>query len=589
MMGASHYLVETITTEPDSPAVTLTTFTTKNGGGNVVRDEMKIDQFKGVLRLDYDQQSNLYHPGRAIESASKVLEQKTAKWECSDHFVTMMKCGKKHVITEKCLFIGDVEPTGCTTVTPHVAVDVGDHLVVRELFGEYHSVLVYGCINEHTLITVPDIHRKGNMGKLNLSDYNEIYRVNYPQSLPVEEILRRCSSSEGEQMLMEVNGDTSQFISWVKIGKQVSINVQKLIQKQEVAQIRPFQYEKLVSVNEVQVGDHLFIPNLAYRWHFLVIEKMEPAVKNSLLFKVAYCLRGSVRETDEKIDPTVDDVFRVIYSEEYPPSLARQRALSYVGKIHLTPTARMWYTRWAKTGSEEGLEIDFLKRKSMPVTKSRIMCFSQLNPGDYLVQKKGRLSFIHHYLVISVESAKACTAIGTWKGQILLSRLSLDDSIYHRILYEEGVCIPASESIFKAREVLGSNFHLKYSRRKLVNFLKTTDSSEIDVENLPDDRMLLRREKVETGMDLRSGDHIEVPFKILQKVQYRNMIVTGIISDQKIRVVCVNPIRGKKELVEMDFNLATEASEIYRLKYLERLSAEEGIEILRKEIKRSVS
>ena len=128
-------------------------------------------------------------------------------------------------------------------------------------------------------------------------------------------------------------------------------------------------------------------------WHFLVTEVC--GIQNGTLFKVAYCLHGSIEETEEKIDSAKDDVFRLTYPEEYPTSLTIRRGRSLVGKFHFSPSASMWFVRWAKTGSEKGLEVDFLKRLSLSITKSRIMCFTQLNPGDYLVQERGKFSCLH--------------------------------------------------------------------------------------------------------------------------------------------------------------------------------------------------
>ena len=216
-------------------------------------------------RIDYDQHSNSYHPGKALESARSEME-KESKWDFSDNFVSAMKCGQSHVITDKCLLTTEgLEPIGCTCVNPRVSVDVGDHLVVKSTFEEYHSVLVYSCINEHTIVSMPSLNRKEPMGKLDLLRYNEVYRINYPQSLPVEEILKRGCSPEGRQLLAEEGGDPSCFVSWAKIGKQLSVNVPKLIGREKIAQLRPYEYEKIHSVDEIRVGDHLFVPKIAYR------------------------------------------------------------------------------------------------------------------------------------------------------------------------------------------------------------------------------------------------------------------------------------------------------------------------------------
>ena len=579
--SSQHYLVDSV----DADSNTFTAYTAR--GGRATREEKPWSQNDIMLRVDYDQHSNFYHPGKALDEAKRVVETKT-KWDSSDKFVSAMKCGKAHAITSRCLLNGNLEPVGCTCVTPRVAVDVGDHLVVRSTFDEFHSVLVYNCLNERTIVSMPSLHRKAPMGKLNLADYNEIYRINYPQSLPVGEILRRCCSPEAEQMLQqEAGADPSCFVSWAKVGKKQSINVSKLIGTQQLALIRPSEYEKILSLDEIRVGDHLFVPNLAYRWHFLVMEAIESGPEKERLYNVIYLLRGSVKESAERIDPMEDDVFRVVYPEEYPPSLAIQRARSLLGKVNLSPTARMWFVRWAKTGSEEGLEIDFLKRRSMPVSKSRVVCFSQLNPGDYLVEDKGRFYVRRHYIVTNVESANSCVVIGAWKGRVQESRLLLDEgvTIYHRIVYEEGTCFNTSEAIRRAREAISVPFRPKLFRRKFVNYVKTTDSVEVDVENLPEDRFLLLREKVESRRDLRPGDHIEQPVNGLQKVSYRDMIVTTPLEDQKVMVLCVTTQDGKQKLAEEELDLTAVTSELFLMKYLERVDAGEGVEALRRIMK----
>lgn len=543
-----------------------------------------------LLRVDYDQHSNSYHPGMALERALEE-EEKGEKWESSDCFVTAMKCGGKgHTLTPKCLLRGDLEPVGCTLVTPHVTVDVGDHLLVRDTFGHSHSVLVYDCIDERTVLSMPSLAQsprgRDPIGKLCLLDYNEVYRVNYPESLPVEEILRRCCSPEGQQMLTEATDsdpDASGFVSWAKVGKSIPISAAKLTQKRQLAQIRPREYAKLLSVDDIQVGDHLFVPNIAYRWHFLVTEREERSScsGSSHLFSVIYCLRGTVKETREKLDPTRDDIFKILYPEEFPPSLAISNSRSLLGTHKVGPSAKAWFVRWAKTGSQEGLEVDFLKRRSLPVSKSRVLSFAQLDLGDYLVQDRGRFSIRRHYLVVSVESANTCTVIGTWKGRVQQTQLTLDHSTYHRIIYEEGVCLHAAESIRKARECMRSQFNPSLFRRRFVNFVKTTDSVEVDVENLPEYHLLLQRERVDRTSELRLGDHLEMPVKGFQGTSYRDMIVTALPARGKVMVVSSQ----ERGLVERELEWESGGKmELYRVKYLERVGAEEGIKILRTRI-----
>jgi len=57
----------------------------------------------------------------------------------------------------------------------------------------------------------------------------------------------------------------------------------------------------------------------------------------------------------------------------------------------------MWFVRWAKTGSDEGLEVDLLDDHSLPISKS----FVQLNVGNAIVDNytPGREKFVLTLLV----------------------------------------------------------------------------------------------------------------------------------------------------------------------------------------------
>lgn len=574
MLNSQHYLVSRVRTD----AGFFSAFTINNNG-SVTNKDIKLSQSKMFIRVDYNQQSDFYN-AKMVERATEELEKKS-KWSSSDYFVSMMKCGRKCVVTERCLFEADVEPIGCTLVTPRTAVDVGDHLLVQRTSGEYQSVLVYSCMDEHTIVSMPKIQGKGLMGELNLCDYKEVQRVNYKQTLPIEEIFRRSNSLKGKQMLLEGGGDATQFISWAKVGRETTMSLEKLLQRQQIAGIRPQVYEKVVSTDSIMVGDHLFIPYPAYRWPFLVCGKIKDG-SGCTRFKLTYIHCGTVKESDEVLDALKDDIFKVVYAEEYAPSIAVKRATSLLGKFIFRPMAHMWFTRWAKTGSDDGLEIDFLKRQSLPVCKSRISCFTQLEPGDYLVVDKGRFSPRHHYLVTKVVSPRKCFVIGAWLGKVQETRIQLDEGVPHKIVYEEGSCLSSAESIQRARDAIGSPFIPKHTTRKFVNFVKTTDATDVDVESLLDDRFLLRRERVESiiAADMKPGDHLEIPVKNSLKVAYRNLIVTDIINETKVRVMCVNPKRGG-DIVEMDFDLEREG-EMYRVKYVERVGLREGLDMLQR-------
>ena len=594
-LKSAHYLVSSASNEGDG-AEHFTAYTTSSKG-LVVTETHRLLSSEEITKISYDQGSNSYHSGLALERASEEQVRKS-KWSGSDQFVTMMKCGKRHILTDKCLFEDSVDPVGCTQITPYTSIDIGDHLLIREEFGSFHSAIVHSCIDDHNIVTIPNIHKKGLMGKVNLLRYNEVYRVNYTTSLPPQAVLRRACSVEGEGILKRERGggESTQFITWAKIGRELSLNPDKLIQKRQVALLRPQAYEKVLSMDEIDVGDHLFIPNPAYRWHFLVSEKIfqSGSMKKSTKFKVIYLLRGSIKETEEVVDPTKDSVFKILYTEELSSSLAIRRARTLVGKVNVSPTARMWFVRWAKTGSEEGLEVDFLARKSLPVAKSRLSCFTQLDPGDYLVMDTGKMIPRHHYIVVRVLSPTECDVVGMWKGKLTESRVRLEEGVCHKLVYEEGTCLSSSECVRRARDVVGSPFALKYMRRKLVNLLKTTDATDVDVESLPEERLLLQRELVESAANLAPGDHLEVVAKALHKIVFKNMIVVDVISDTNVWVIQAD----KKNLVEVEFSLVNqteqgeggegggvtsgELKEVYRVKYTERISVKHGLDMLRR-------
>ena len=156
---------------------------------------------------------------------------------------------------------------------------------------------------------------------------------------------------------------------------------------------------------------------------------------------------------------------------------------------------------------------------------------------------------------------------------------------YYRLNYNTnaGICRPAKESIILARELFKeSSFPCRYSRQKFVNCLKTgEDSQAIDVNSLQDDRILLPREKVESTMQLKRGDHIERP---LQKIgglmgYFHHMLVLHTLDDRHCEVIhCQTGHHGvtgssiRRETVDI-----FETGKVSRVKYTERIDPEKGI------------
>ena len=522
--------------------------------------------------------------------SSKVLQQarseqdRGTKWDGSDRFITKMKWGESFAINEASLIHSDCGPVSCTKVTPYVVLDQGDHLVVRNN-GRYCSVLIEAIIDGNTIVCMPDVYGFEAHGDLIVSE-NEAYRVNYSQRLPPDEILARAESTEGQHMLQSCLHDSSLFVSWAVTGRQSSVKAEELVKKQQLKMVRPICYKRITSetCKEICRGDHLFVHYTArYRWHFMVTEVCaEPNV-----YKTVYFLRGTVKETVEIVDPSRLNLYKVIYAEEFVPEVAIRRARLRVGEKKVDLWARVEFVRWAKTGSDEGVEIDLMTNISAPTSKSSIVCFQQLNPGDYLVVEEDKMTPYHHCLILDVCSPSSCTVVEVWNRRVRHTSISLNLSkhTYYRLNYDSttGVCRPTKESVNLAKELLKrSSFPSKHSRQKFVNFLKTGDDSQtVDVNSLQDDRILLPRETVESAMQLKRGDHIERP---LQKIgglmgYFHHMLVLQPLDDRHCEVIhCDTGHHGvtgnsiRRETIDI-----FETGKVSRVKYTERIDPEEGI------------
>ena len=413
----------------------------------------------------------------------------------------------------------------------------------------------------------------------------EVFRVNYEEHLPPDVVLARAESREGQQLLQSCPQDPSLFVTWAITGRKSSVKAEELIKKQELKQVRPISYKRITSetCGEIQPGDHLFVDyHYRYRWHYMVTE----VCAEEHVFKTVYYLRGAVRETVESIDPSKLNVYKVIYAEEFAPEVAIRRARSRVGEKKVDLWARTEFVRWAKTGSDEGVEVDFMTNLSAPYSKSSIACFSQLNPGDYLIVEEGRFTEYHHCLVLDVCSATSCTLIEVWNRRVRQTSINLvpDKHTYYRLNYNtsEGVCRPAEESFSLARELCKESFPSKYSRQTFVNFVKTGDDVHVvDVNSLQDDRLLLPRERVQSAMQLKRGDHIERPLKRVGKeLDYcHHMLVLQPLDDEHCEVVHCYKGRGgiAGSCIRQEKINIFETKKVSRVKYCERICPDEGI------------
>jgi len=579
-----HFLVASTDREQN----TYTGYTCE--GGKAVRKVCSWDPNAYNICIRYEDSLS---SREALANAEREIEQ-VDKWSDSDTFVTKMKTGRKLSFNDCCLFCEKNEFSS-TQVTPEIAVDEGDHLVVKDVEGICESVLVLKHTEGSEFIVMPDITSEEPYGTLDITDYGEVYRINYKQSLPVDTAFQRAMSERGREILQACRGESSKFISWAKTGKKELIDVLQLDKK--IAQLCPLLCEKISCIDEIKVGDHLIQAYPGHWWHFMItkVHKSDPPKFDTIY--VSY--RNHIKETEEPLVPTKDDIYRIVYPESLPVATAIERARSKIHEVKLSPLARMWFIRWAKTGSDEGIEVEFLFNNAKPATKSRICAFTQLNPGDYLVEKENIFTFLgnhivtkmHHYLVTEVHSPIHCSAIGSESWKIAESGLTFNKkNTYYRLNYNDGACNSSEQAIAKARKFDGQEFYFhiesEYKHRGFVNYVKTGNATAIEVDSLQDDRVLLHRERIESTLQLRPGDHIERPLEIplpFGPAYHHMMVVETPTDEQKCKVIhFTGPVHIIKACpLEQEIDIAKEGDNFFRIKYPERLQPDKGIKDLR--------
>ena len=568
--GTQHFLVDSIDTECNI----YTGYTCKSG--KVVKEVCTFNA-KSTSRIKYDESLS---SSEAIANAKRVLEQ--GEWSDGDKFVTKMKTNKQYSFKEECLFKKEIE-FSCTEIAPGIAADEGDHLVVKDKCSNYHSVLVLKHAGGSTFIVTPDLNSDEQYGYLSIDKDTEVYRINYQQSLPVVEVFQRAMSDKGSEVLRECRSELSKFVSWAKTGRKEMIDVEQLKSQMQIAQLCPFQREKILLVNQIKVGDHLIqscgIPKFhTHWWHFMVTEVSHPP--NPCKFKIIHCTNSRISETEETLVPSKDDIYRIIYPESLPVATAIERARSKLATYYFSPHARMSFVRWAKTGSEDGIEVDFLLNNAMPASKSRICTFSQLNPGDYLVEEEDKVTPWHHYLVTEVTSHSTCSAIESWNWKVKDRNLTFNEKhTYSRLNYNDGACISSQKTIADACKLLGEYFFTQNKQQNLVNFLKTGNAVDIKIDSLQDDRTLLRRERVESASELRPGDHIERSTPFISGMYHHMMVTEQPHHDRKCTVIHLTSDAAVKE---EEVYIFKEGDNVFRIKYPERCAPEQGIEYLRR-------
>ena len=540
IMGDSdhHWLVESV----DVAKSSFTGFTCS--GEKVIKEPNISWKPNKFYCIEYP--PNGSNPDHVLQNAETKLGM---KWDRSDKFITEMKLGKAYAFDQRCLLDSNCKPDSCTRVTKNIVLDLGDHLIVKTKPGDYRSVIIKSIIDADTIVCIPDVvNSEEPYGHLLISEQSEVHRVNYNEHLASRDILLRAESNIGQEILRSHQQDTDLFVTWAVTGRKISINTKELVTNQKLKMVRPLFYKRIISGSEIQEGDHLFIPKTVYRWHFIVTECHTTGNK----FKVAYYLRGKYQENIETVDPSKLAVYKVIYSEEFAPEKAIRRARQKISsEIHVDAWARTEFMSWAKTGSEDGMEIDLMINSSKPYSKSSIACFQQLSVGDYLVVDEGKMTSYHHCLVLEVKSPEKCTIMEVWNKRIKKSDIHLNkEERYYKLNYTTGtdVCRTTADSIRLAEQLKSKkSFFSDYSRRTFVNYVKTgEDLVEVEVNSLQDDRILLHREEVKSAMQLKKGDHIERPLSAVGEISgyFHHMLVLTPVDERHCEVLHCTKFSG---------------------------------------------
>lgn len=479
----------------------------------------------------------------ALKRAEDEMNRPTKrKWGSSDCFVTAMLCGEEHSIHERYMIAHDAAPIDYTRVTPTVIISRGDHLVLKDFSNKLRSVVVLEYISDTRVIVTPPLP-KGEI--VDLTTHPEIYRVNYCKCLQKAKTAKcggllahraaklgvnspfvhnnDCTCLPADEVISRVNrnknniDDHTYLITWAKIGREVSI---------EADLAREFSYIEIKSTDKIKPGHHLVEYFQGKRRHLLVTER-EPT------FKVILCPHNVIQERNQGFDLSGDiELYQVHYNNvdessmprsepttspehETEPDLSVSRAQLYLNRQLLNPWAPMLFIIWAKTGIENpsvnlpqvsvSMKIqpfsellcewsksiskeDFeFSTCSQPVSKSRIVSFKQLTPGDYLLMKPLRGS-CHHYLISSIQSPSICFAIEYNNDRtITCKELTLSQPekfpLYYHINYEPEACTPNETVVNKYQDLIKDRDFT--DSQNFVHYIKTQKELKVNVNDLP--------------------------------------------------------------------------------------------------------
>ncbi len=491
-----------------------------------------------------------------------------SKWMNSDSFVTAMKCGTEHLVHQRFVLRFDAAPINCILVTPDlckrtqqraiIKVREGDHVILRDFPNILRSVIVEKYLDDTGVCVKPPI----NGGEfIDLTTYLEVYRIDYNDCLPTKEVLRNINNPAGNPLFERENADDhGAFVVWAKIGRDDAKSVySEFLEKCQLREKQKVSCEEILSPDDIQPGDHVIECLPCKRTHLLVTAR-----ENANRFGVIFCQESFIREELRVIVPSVVNKVYKISNRDYKDfstDIIVERAKSYLNRHMYNPWAHVLFIRYAKTGME------MKHTSSDPVSKSRIKSFTQLVPGDFLVEKG------HHYVVTSdsIISSDKCTAVHVERRKATKVDLSFSESKeYYRIDYEPGACLSNEEVVKKAKSYMGAtiltDIHVHYLKTNLEHTLHVEELK--CSEELSSSGVLGAPQSIiqVTSVDkLSSGDHImytvnKPPFRPV----YRSAIVIKVHIDQKVELITKKASSGvAKEM--LDFNVLTNIHQVIYL------------------------
>ena len=457
-VGSQHFLVESV----NKASGTFTAYTVGSDKKVALIQRVKISS--GMVKIE----CNLYTECSNEQMRENIVqleenEYQKCKWKRPDHFVTALKSGLELSLQEShCFTLEKDIVTKIVPVTMSLMVSKGDHLVIKDYRKpdySYYSVLVYSCPDSTRVGIRPNIY---STEVIDLTLYPEVYRVDYSNSLPTDEVLLRGNSKEGEEILKKNN---DQYVSWTKTGQVIPVKIPS-----DTSMKRS--YKKITSFSQVKTGSHLLqhiekTGEPVHQRHIVVTEQI-----GGSKFKVVSCHHGFVCEQVEELQ---GELYDVQYSSDQMLSDSEtiKNVRKQIGQQKYSPWDRVLFIVQAKMKeyyeatatsisvfkdrvSYSTTDLEFEQRSctshSLPVSKSRIMCFAQVANGDYIIKVPNNVisknsSVLHeHYLIESCGiSTNHCTLIGTSKGKVVKLQCTIENYsvpenkhrfFYYRLNYE---------------------------------------------------------------------------------------------------------------------------------------------------------